>query len=128
MATRSGSPVGFNSGDDFMTARSRGDSTGKEMVLAAQEILVVVQFHRQAHLVAGRTKVRRAMERFEERRFVEGGLGLDHLVVDPLQEWVFTLGKRVVLRFFDGVGAVPVGAVDVRDGMAGGAGDAGLRG
>ena len=55
------------------------------VVLAAQELLVVVQLDRQADLVAGRAELGGLVERLEERLLVEVRLGLDQLVVDPLQ-------------------------------------------
>ncbi len=98
------------------------------MVLATEEFLVVVQLDWQRDFVTGRAELRGFMERLQERLFVERRLGFHHLVVDPLQDRVLAERKRVVLRLLDGVGRVAGGAVDVGDGMAGGASDAGMGG
>ncbi len=101
---------------------------GIVMVLAAQEFLVVVQLDRDADLVANRAELCHAVERLEESLLVKIGLGLDGLVVQPLQQGVVTGGERIVLRLFDGVCSVADRAVDVGHSMADGAGDAGAGG
>src|SRR5229473_2484946 len=101
---------------------------GIVMVLATQEFLVVVQLDGDAYLVANRAEFRAAMERLEESLLVKIGLGLDGLVVEPLQHRVITGGEGIVLRLLDGVGSVADRAVDVGDGMADSARDAGARG
>ena len=96
------------------------------MVLAAEEILVVVQVAGNADLVAGRTKLRRAHERFQEGLLVKLRLALDQLLVEVLEKAVGAVGKRIMNRFVNRVVGVALGAVDVRDGVAGRAGDARL--
>src|SRR5207248_10654934 len=59
-----------------------GQLGGVEVILAAQELLVLVQLDRQADLVAGRAEVRRLVERLEEGLLVEVRVGLDELVVE----------------------------------------------
>ena len=78
--------------------------------------------------MAGRTEFRRAVKVFHERLLVEGRLGLDKLVVDPLQQLVFAVGERVVHRLFKRVVGVAPRAIDRVDRMAYRAGDAGMRG
>ncbi len=97
------------------------------VVLAAEKFLVVVQLQRQMHLVAGRTELRRLVKRLQESRLVKLRLGLDQLVVDPLQHRVLAERERIVQRLFDRVVGVAARAVDVRDRVADGAGDAALR-
>ncbi len=98
------------------------------VVLPAQELLVVVDLLRNPHFVANRAEFLRAMERLEEGLFVEVRLGLDQLVVEPLQDRVIAGGKRIVNGLVDGVAAVSRPVIDVGHGMADGAGDAGLGG
>lgn len=57
---------------------------------------------------------------------MEGRFGLYQLIVDPLQHGIVAAGKGVMFRFFDGVVGVAEVAVDVCDGVADGACDAGL--
>ena len=83
------------------------------MVLAAEEFLVVVQRQRQVHLVAGRAELGRAVKVLQERLLVERRLGLDELIVDPLQQRVVAERERVVQRLFDRVVGVAARAVDV---------------
>ena len=97
------------------------------MILAAQEFLILVQLLWNADLVAGGTKIRRAQKRFQECLFVELRLRLHQLLVEVLQEAVCAVGERIVGRLVDGVVRIAARAVDVRDGMARRAGDAGLR-
>ena len=97
------------------------------MVLAAEEILVVVQVAGNADLVAGGAILRRAHERFQEGLLVKLRLALDQLLVEVLEKTVGAIGKRIVDRLVNRVVGVAPGAVDVRDGMARRAGDAGLR-
>ena len=94
------------------------------VVLAAQP-LVVVQFGRQVHLVAGTAELGAAVQRFEKRGLVELGLGLHQLAVDPAQRRPLAEGEGVVHGLVDGVVRVAPHAVDVNDAVADGAGDAG---
>src|SRR5579884_220867 len=55
---------------------------------------------------------------------MEVRLGFEHLIAEPAEQSVITIGERIGQRLLDGVGGVALGAVDVRDGMAGNAGDA----
>ena len=93
------------------------------MVLPADEVLVVVQGERQAHLVAGRAELGVLDDRLQERLLVHLGLGLHQRVVDPLEERVVAEGERVMLGLLDRVGGVAPGVVDVRDRVADRAGD-----
>ncbi len=94
------------------------------VVLAAKKFLVVVEFLRQAHFVAGRTEFLGLVKRLQKRLLVEGRLGLDELLVDPLQRAVFAEGERVVQRLFNRVIGVSAIAVHVRDRVADRAGNA----
>ncbi len=107
-------------------ARDAAEQVRVVMVLAAKELLVVVQFHRQAHLVAGRAELGGLVERLQERLLVEVGLGLHELIVHPLQNRVGALGERVVGGLLDRVAAVADGAVQGGDGVADRASDAGV--
>jgi len=107
-------------------ARDAAEQIGVVVVLAAEELLVVVQLLRQGDLVARRAELRGLVERLEERLLVEVRLGLHELLVDPLQGGALARGERVVRRLLQGVPAVAEGAVDVGHGVADGAGDAGV--
>ena len=96
------------------------------MILPPQPIFVMGQFPRKAHLVASRTEGGILVKGFEESLFVQGRLGLDHLLVGILQHGMLTFGKRVMDRLLERVGCVALGAVHVGDGMADRAGDAGV--
>ena len=103
------------------------------VVLAAQELLVVVHRVGDAHLVAGGAKLGRLVEGLEEGLLVELRLALHQLLINEVGQRVGGReGKGVMHRFFDGVVAVAdgtlLGALEVRDGVAGDAGDARLRG
>ncbi len=77
-------------------------------------------------LVAGGAELRALVHRFEQGLLVKGGLGLDQLMVDRLQERVVTEGERIAGRVDQGVVPVATRAVDRGDGVTGQAGDAGL--
>ena len=103
------------------------------VVLAAQELLVVVHRVGDAHLVAGGAKLGCLVEGLQEGLLVELRLALHQLLVDEIGQRVGGReGEGVVHRFFDGVVAVAdgalVGAFQVRDGVTRHAGDARLRG
>ena len=108
-------------------ARYAGEEVRVVVVLAAQE-LVVVQFLGQVDLVAGAAELGGRVQRLEEGPFVQFGLRLDQLMVDELEERGVAEGERVVLGLLDRVVGVAAGTVDVGDRVAGGAGDAGVRG
>lgn len=96
------------------------------MILPAQELLVMIDGKRNADLMTGGAKFRRAMKPFQEGFFVEIRLGFHQLIVDPLQDGIIAVRKRVMQRLLDRVVRVAGGAVDVRDGVTNGAGDAGM--
>src|SRR6266481_2497362 len=98
------------------------------MVLPTKKLLIMVQVPREADLVAGRAKLGRAHEGFEKGFLVKLGLTLDQLLIDVLQQAIRAVGERVMDRLVDGIIRIAFGAVDVSDGVAGGTGDAGLRG
>ena len=103
------------------------------MILAAQELLVVVHRVGDAHLVAGGAKLGRLVEGLEEGLLVELRLALHQLLINEVGQRVGGReGEGVVDRLFDGVVAVAdgtlLGALEVRDGVAGDAGNARLRG
>ena len=84
-------------------AGDAAEQEGVVVVLAAEELLVVVQFAGDADLVAGRAELGRLVQRLQERLLVELRLGLDELVVDPLQDRVRAERERVVQRLLDRV-------------------------
>src|SRR5262249_33860772 len=86
---------------------------------------VMVDFHRNADLVASGAKHLGAMKRLQKGLLVKLGFGLDQLVVEPLQNRIFTIRERIVKRLFDRIVAVADRAVDIDNGMADGAGYAG---
>ena len=96
------------------------------MILPAQELLVMIDGKRNADLMTGGAKFRRAMKPFQEGFFVEIRLGFHELIVDPLQDGIVAVSERVMQRLLDRVIRVAGGAVDVRDGVTNGAGDAGM--
>ena len=98
------------------------------MILAAQEVLVFGQLGGQRNLVAGGAELRRLHHGFQERLLVEFRLGLHQQVVDVLQRGIAAVGEGVMHWLVDGVFGVAARAIDVGDGVAGGAGDAGLGG
>ena len=103
------------------------------VVLAAQELLVVVHRVGDAHLVTGGAELGRLVEGLEEGLLVELRLALHQLLVDEIGQRVGGReGEGVMHRFLDGVVAVAdgalVGAFQVRDGVTSHAGDARLRG
>ena len=67
-----------------------------------------------------------SVKRLEERPFVKRRLGLDELIVDPLQDGIVAVGKGIMDRFVDGVIAVAARGVDVGYGVTDGASDAGV--
>ena len=96
------------------------------VVLAAEEIFVVVHLRRNRHLVAGRAELGRTVYRLEERPLVEVGLRLHELRVDPLQHLRVAGRKRIVVWLLERVAAVARQRVHLGDGMADGARDAGV--
>ena len=96
------------------------------MILPPQP-LVIVQFRRQVHLVTRRAKLGRLVQRLEKRLLVKRRLGLHHLVVDPLQNRVVALGKRIMYRLFDRVIRIPPRVLNVGDRMTHRAGHPRLR-
>src|SRR5690349_9288840 len=98
------------------------------MVLATKKLLIVVQLPRDADLMASGAELGGAHERFEEGFLVKLGLSLDQLLIDVLQQTIGAVGERVVDRLVNGIVCIASGGVDVRDRVAGGAGDAGLGG
>ena len=105
-----------------------GEEKGVVVVLAAEKFLVGGQFLGEVDLVAGGAELRVAVEVLEKGLLMHRRLGLHQLVVDPLEERIVALRKGIVNWFVDRVVGVAPRAVDVGDGMAGGASDAGLRG
>src|SRR6266705_3247094 len=85
------------------------------MILPPQEFLVMVQIRRNTHLMTGRAKLGSPMQRLQECPLVKIGIGLDELAVDPFQEPVVALSKRVMDRLLDYVIPIPFGAVDAGD-------------
>src|SRR5205823_998073 len=83
---------------------------------------------RNADFVASGTKFRGAHERLKKRLLVKFWLRLDQLLIDVLQDAVGAVGERIMDRLVDRVVGISDGAVDVRDGVARGAGNAGLGG
>ena len=79
-------------------ARDAREQEGVVVVLAADEVFVVVDADGQADLVAGRAELGVLDDRLEERLLVHLGLGLDQRVVDPLQERVVAEGEGIMLR------------------------------
>ena len=110
--------------------RSMPGHAGEEerivMVLATEELLVSREFLGEVDFVAGGAELGIAVEVLQKGLLVHRRLRLDELVVDPLEERVLTLRKGVMNRLVDRVVGIPLRAVDVRDRMADGAGDAGV--
>ena len=88
------------------------------MILTSQPIFVMVQRERQIHLMTGATKLRRFMQRLQEGFLVKRRLGFHQLIVDPLQNRIIALRKRIVNRLFDCVVCVANIAVHIRNRMA----------
>ena len=109
-------------------SRCAREQPGVVVILPSQKFLVMIDFARQRHLMAGRTEFGRLVQRLEKRVSMKGRLGLDELLVDPLQKLILTRCKGVMCRFFDRVIAISTVAVDVGNGMATGAGDACMSG
>ena len=108
-----------------------GDAREQErvvVVLAADEVPIMVQPVRQADLVAGRAELDVLDDRLEEGLLVHLGLGLDQRLVDPLQDRVVAVGEGIVHRLLDRVRRIAARVVDVGDRVARGAGDPGLAG
>ena len=97
------------------------------MILTAKKILVPRHRAGQMDFMAGRAELSLFMEWLQKRFLMEFWLGLDELIIDPLQHIVFTACKRIVNRFFDRVVRIATRAIDVGDRMTCGAGDACLR-
>ena len=96
------------------------------MVLTAQPFFVVVDLVRDADLVASGTKLRRFVERLQKGFLVKLGLGLDQLFVHEREQLVRAVGERIMSWLLHRVIGVATRAVDVRDRVARGAGDADL--
>ena len=88
------------------------------VILAPQELFVIIQLPRHAHLVAGGTELGRAHERLEELLLVKLRLGFHQLLVEILQQAVGAVGERVMDRFVDGVVPVSLRAVHMGDRVA----------
>src|SRR5947207_822872 len=58
------------------------------MVLAAEELFVMVEFVRNADLVAGGTEFRSLVQILKKGLLVEFGFGFDQLLIDELEELV----------------------------------------
>ena len=95
------------------------------LVILSPQPFVVIQLWRQVNLVATTTKPGLAVQRLEKGFLVQFRFCLDQLAIDPLQCLVVTERERVVLRRLDRKIGVAARAVDLSDGMATGAGDAG---
>ena len=93
------------------------------MVLTTKKLLIMVQLPGDADLVAGRAKLGRAHEWFEKGFLVKLGLALDQLLIDVLQQAIRAVGERIMDWFVNGIIRIAFGAVDVRDRVAGRAGD-----
>jgi hypothetical protein len=78
--------------------------------------------------VARRAELGGLVERLEKGGFMESRFRLHHEPVHGLQPAVVAESKWIMNGFLDGVIGVALGAVHVRDRVAHGAGDAGLRG
>ena len=98
------------------------------MVLSAQKLLVLVQLAGNTDLVAGGTKFRALVQRLKEGALVKFGFGFDQLIVDGLENSIRAERERIMDGFINGIVRISASAIDVSDGMARGAGDAGLRG
>ena len=108
-----------------------GDATQQKrrvVILSAQEVFVLRHVAGQADFVADGAELLSAHERLEERLLVEFRLRLDELLVEVLEECIGAVGKGIVNGLVDRVVAVADRAVDARDGVAGGARDARVRG
>jgi hypothetical protein len=66
------------------------------VVLATQKFFVVIQFERQADLVARRAELGRLVKRFQECLLVKPGFGFDELFIDPLQHGAVTEREGVM--------------------------------
>jgi hypothetical protein len=80
-------------------------------------------------LVTARAELRGlfAMERLDERVAVRTRREVDQRIVCLLQDWMLAGGEIVERRVFDREVALPHRAADVHDGVAGRAGQTGLR-
>src|SRR3954466_14345419 len=96
-------------------AGNAAEEIGVVMVLAAQELFVVIQFERHTDLMASRTELGRLMSGLQESRFVKLRFRFNQLVVHELQKFVGAESKRIMDRLFDRVISVPARAVYVRD-------------
>src|ERR1051325_5609453 len=111
-----------------IVARDAAQEVSVVMILAAQEFLIVIEFVWDADFVAGGAGIGGLVQRLQKSLFVELRLGLDHRFVEEGEEFVRAEGEWVMDRLFDGVIGVAARAVDVRDRVARGASDPGLRG
>lgn|SRR6266850_1781702 len=106
-----------------------GDAAQQEgviMILASEKVFILGQFDRQADLMAGGAELRAFVQRLEECLFVEIGFAFDKLLIDELKEAIGAESEWIMNRLVNGVIGVAAGAVDVVDGMAGGAGNSRL--
>ncbi len=98
------------------------------MVLSTQELFILIEILGNAHFMTGGTKLGGPHERLEEGLFVELRFGFNQLLVDVLEKAVGAVGEGIMDRLVDGVIGISDGAVNVGDGVTGGAGDARLSG
>ena len=106
-----------------------GDTTQKKrivMVLSAQELFVKVHCVWNADFVASRTEFSLSMKWLQKGLLVKIRLGFHQLIIDPLQDGIGAVGEGIVQGLLDCVIGVTGRAVDIGDGVADGAGDAGM--
>ncbi len=104
--------------------RDAGETKGVVVVLPAQEA-VAVELRRQVYFVAAAAELGRAVKRLEKRRAVELGPGADQLAARPGEGAARREGERVVARRLDHEVGVAAHRGDLRDGVAGDAGEPG---
>ena len=73
--------------------------------------------------MTGATEFRLFMQWLEKSLLVKGRLGLDHLLIQPLQKWTTAERKRVMLRCGEREIGVTPWTIDMSDRMANRAGD-----
>ena len=104
------------------------EQPGIVVILASQKILVLIQSKGQMDFVTSRTELRGLVKVLQESLLMKGWLGLDQLLVYPLQHRVFTECKGIVQWLLNGeVRIAPVG-VDIGNCVANSTCDPSLRG
>ena len=97
--------------------RNTTQQIGVVVILASQPIAIMIQLKRQIDLMAATAEFSRAVQWFQERLLVEGWFCLHQLIVDPLQQLIVAVSKRIVLWFFNRKVSVADVAVDVSNCM-----------